>query len=67
MNPNGWIGNNNFMLFFGTKCLRCGKKEINKLKPSLWRKAEAAMLLNMGGKPKTLNVCKDCGFSWEDR
>lgn len=55
------------MLFFGTKCLKCGKKKINKLKPSLWRKAEAAMLLNMGGKPKTLNVCKDCGFSWEDR
>lgn len=55
------------MFFFKTKCPRCGKKNINKVKPSLWRKAEAAAMFNIGGKPKTLNVCKDCGFSWEDR
>lgn len=62
------------MLFFGTKCPKCGKKNINKVKPTMWQKAKrgsAFMLMGpfalMMKEPKTLNVCKDCGFSWEDR
>lgn len=55
------------MFLFGTKCPKCDSKDVKKVKPSLWRKAEAALLLNLGGKPKTLNVCRSCGFSWEDR
>lgn len=49
------------------KCPRCNSTNLNAVKPSLWRRAEAAALLNLGGKPKTLNVCRDCSFSWEDR
>ncbi len=54
------------------KCPRCSNKKINKMKPG-W--AESAIpgfaLLALGplgllaGRPKTLFVCKQCGFSWE--
>jgi hypothetical protein len=54
-------------LFGGKKCPKCDSKKIKEVKPSLWRKAEAASFFNLGGKPRTLNVCRDCGFSWEDR
>lgn len=47
-----------------TKCLRCGSKKLNKDKPSSW---QHTMSVFLGYKSKTLNVCRDCGFSWEDR
>jgi len=59
---------------FSLKCPRCDKKNINKVKPSLFEKAKRGSAFMLAGpfalgmkEPKTLNVCKDCGFSWEDR
>ncbi len=47
-----------------TKCLKCGGKKLNKDKPSAW---QHTMSVFVGYRSKTLNVCRDCGFSWEDR
>lgn len=59
------------MFFFKKKCPRCDSTNLNKVKPSLWRKWQDASLqlwtLGIRKPSKTLNVCKDCGFSWEDR
>lgn len=59
---------------FGKKCPKCDSKNLNKVKPSLMQKAlpgSAFLLFGPIGllakQPKTLNVCRDCGFSWEDR
>ena len=54
---------------FRKKCPKCDSKKIKKVKPGLWSKYMAAstMLFGAGKQPKTLNVCRDCGFSWEDR
>lgn len=64
------------MGLFGKKCLKCGSTKINTLKESFMNDLQRSMLnvafpirffLPAGKKPKSLNVCKDCGFSWEDR
>ena len=65
-----------FMGLFGKKCLKCGSSKINVLKEGFMNDLKRSMLnvafpirffLASGKKPKNLNVCKDCGFSWEDR
>lgn len=58
------------MFFFGTMCPKCDSKKIKKVKPGLWSKYMAASTMlwaGAGKQPKTLNVCRGCGFSWEDR
>ncbi len=53
-----------------TKCPRCDSKNLKKVKPGFWSKYMAASTIvwfGAGKRPKTLNVCRDCGFSWEDR
>lgn len=56
---------------YGPKCPRCDSPNLNKVKPSLWRKFMDSQYqtLTFGiRKPsKTLNICRDCGFDWEDR
>ena len=62
-------------MFFGKpKCPKCDSKNLNKVKPSFLSKAasgSAVMLFPVLAlfkkPPKPLNVCRDCGFSWEDR
>lgn len=53
------------------KCPRCGKTNINKVEVSGSTKIADAFLLVMTGGirkgTKALNVCRDDGFSWEDR
>lgn len=52
------------------QCPRCGSKNLNVVKPDLLSKsrfAGIAMFTGAGKEPKNLNVCRDCGFSWEDR
>lgn len=49
------------------KCPKCDSTSLNFVKPTFWQKYMAAGLSPWGEKPKTLNVCRDCGFSWEDR
>jgi hypothetical protein len=52
------------------KCPRCGSTNLNQVKPGLKDKymASSTMLFTGAGKiSKTLNVCRDCSFSWEDR
>lgn len=54
----------------GKPCPRCDKKNINVVAPSLWKKGSRQLVLGplaMINQPKTLYVCRDCGFSWEDR
>lgn len=68
--------------FFKKRCPKCDSKNIKKVKASLIKKATPASLAAAGcillgpvgllagllGRPKKpLNVCRDCGFSWEDR
>lgn len=62
------------MGLFGKKCPKCGSYNLSKVKPSLWKKWQDASikvvffpfsLFRKGAK--TLNVCRDCGFDWEDR
>lgn len=59
------------MLFFGKKkCPRCDSTNLNKVKPGFWAKhsfASIALFTGAGKQPKNLNVCRNCGFSWEDR
>jgi predicted Zn-ribbon and HTH transcriptional regulator len=45
------------------ECPKCDSKNIKEVKPDMWAKARAAYW----NQPKILNVCRDCGFSWEDR
>jgi hypothetical protein len=63
-------------MLFGKKCPKCGGKNINTIKEgfgkSLLRNAQnlafpVRILFSSNRKPKNLNVCKDCSFSWEDR
>jgi len=62
------------MFLIGKKCPRCDSKKLKMVKPSLMKRAfpgSAFLLFGPIGllakQPKTLNVCRDCGFSWEDR
>jgi len=59
------------MSIFGKKCPKCNSRKIKVLKPSLYKKwTEAsihAFTLGLGKLTPNLNVCRDCGFSWEDR
>jgi hypothetical protein len=59
---------------WGKKCPKCDGQNLNKVKPSLMKKATRGSAFLLFGPlalamkdPKTLNVCRDCGFSWEDR
>lgn len=63
-------------MFGGKKCLKCDSKNIKvekeKLLDDMKRSAlnvvlPVRFLTGAGKKPKPLNVCRDCGFSWEDR
>jgi hypothetical protein len=62
-----------FVKVFGRPktCPKCDSSNIKVVKSGLWRKyTEASMQLwTMGIRKMTpnLNVCRDCGFSWEDR
>lgn len=49
------------------KCLACDSENINELKPSKYRQMQDQFNLTFRKATKTLNVCKDCKFSWEDR
>lgn len=44
------------------KCPRCDSKNINKVKPS----ARSMLMRPIWLQPKTLFVCRDCGFDWKD-
>jgi len=56
---------------FGKKCPKCDSKNIKTLKPSFtkkWGEASVhAFTFGLGKITPNLNVCRDCGFSWEDR
>ncbi len=52
------------------KCPRCEKQNINIVKPDTFKEGLRQIALGplaLINRPKPLNVCKDCGFSWEDR
>lgn len=63
-------------MFSKKKCLKCNSKNINVVKESFGADFKRSLtnvampirfLTGAGKKPKNLNVCRDCGFSWEDR
>ncbi len=57
------------------KCPRCNSTNLNVVKPSSNSKALPGSMFLLFGPlglagakiPKNLNVCRECGFSWEDR
>lgn len=56
---------------FKKKCPKCDSTNLKQVKVSGW-KHDAEMTLQaftLGLRKPTppLNVCRDCGFSWEDR
>lgn len=64
------------MDMFGKKCLKCDSKNVKTQKESFLADFKRSLFNVMlpirfftghGKKPKPLNVCRDCGFSWEDR
>jgi predicted Zn-ribbon and HTH transcriptional regulator len=59
---------------FGKKCPKCDSHNIKVVKPGLMRRAQKGSAFLVFGPlallmkdPKNLNVCRKCGFSWEDR
>jgi hypothetical protein len=63
-------------LWISTKkqCPKCDSREVKQVKPSSMQKALPGSLFFLFGpigllakQSKTLNVCRVCGFSWEDR
>jgi hypothetical protein len=57
-------------MFGKKKCPRCDSKNINIVKPSAMAKfanLQKRAVFPWTQKLKNLNVCKACGFSWEDR
>jgi len=60
------------MFLIGKKCPRCDSKKLKMVKPGFFRRnfidpGLPAWTLGMMKPAKNLNVCRDCGFSWEDR
>lgn len=52
------------------KCPKCDSKNLNVVKPGFLKHLmqQNVAIYHPGLQPsKTLNVCRDCGFSWEDR
>lgn len=49
------------------QCPKCDSTNLNYVKPTFWQKAKSVGVAPWGKPVKTLNVCRDCGFSWEDR
>ncbi len=53
------------------KCPKCDSKNLKVLKPSLFQRAYETQLPGVVGgyrkRTRNLNVCRDCGFSWENR
>lgn len=63
-------------MLFGKKCIKCGGKQVNVVKEKFLADLKRSLFNVMfpirfftghAKKSKNLNVCKDCGFSWEDR
>ena len=56
------------MFFPKKKCPKCDSKNIKVVKPGgLLRLLGFTYFQDLFSRPKRLNVCRDCGFSWEDR
>lgn len=61
-------------MFRKKSCPKCDSQNLNKVKPGngnfmnrLFVAFAFAPLLLFMKKARDLNVCRDCGFSWEDR
>lgn len=52
---------------FSKKCPKCNSTNLNYVKPSSFTKASDAYRFFFSKPTATLVVCRDCGFSWEDR
>ncbi len=51
------------------ECPKCDSQNIKTLKAGFWARNNQKLdaFWTGGGVSKPLNVCRDCGFSWEDR
>ncbi|HCC25078.1 MAG TPA: hypothetical protein DEP85_06185 [Holosporales bacterium] len=63
-------------MFFKKNCPKCGGSQINVVKETFiedFKRSLFNLILPIrfftghAKKPKNLNVCTSCGFSWEDR
>ncbi len=61
----------NMFGLFKKKCPKCDSSNLKTLKPGMIKHSQEAWLhfftLGISKITKPLNVCRDCGFSWEDR
>lgn len=48
-------------------CPKCDSRNIKVVKPSSYTRAADAWGFPFRKPTPPLNVCRDCGFSWEDR
>lgn len=56
------------MFFFKKKCPRCDSKEIKVVKRAITiGNLLFPRIQDLWFPKKPLNVCRNCGFSWEDR
>lgn len=60
-----------FGLFKKKQCPKCDSYEIKTLKTGWWKRQQELSLqfwtMGMRKPTQPLNVCRKCGFSWEDR
>lgn len=52
------------------QCPKCDSENLNTVKPGFFKHLmQENIAINVPGAKisKPLNVCRDCGFSWEDR
>lgn len=63
-------------MIFGKKCPKCDSSEVKIVKESFIADFRRSLfnfmfpirfLTGHAKKPKNLNVCRSCDFSWEDR
>lgn len=59
------------MLGFGSKkkCPKCDSKNLNVVKKKNWMTSalRGQYFHELFNRSRDLNVCRDCGFSWEER
>ncbi|MCX6727018.1 MAG: hypothetical protein NTY75_04425 [Candidatus Shapirobacteria bacterium] len=57
-------------IFFGKKCPKCDSRNVKTVKAGFMKhlmQQNVAIWVPGAKISKPLNVCRNCGFSWEDR
>lgn len=65
----GFLEGMNFLMGGMKMCPKCDSKNINVVKAKSWLTSalRGRYFHELFNRSKDLNVCRDCGFSWENR